>query len=144
MIQETSETQKHVHRTPKQFRGKGQPSERETEESFLEPGTPGLSVREGLFPGVLGQETASADKFRSKTAGFIWGNRRPLSLAGANITTEGDRLSTEVGPRSQRASFIMMNEPVLYSVSDGESEKCFTQGDTIRFHSTLCICQVYL
>lgn len=77
----------------------------------------------------------------AKQRGLL-GERRALGLAGANITTEGDKLSTEIGPRSQRASFIMMNEPILYSISDGESEKCFTQGDPIRLHSTLRICQV--
>ena len=92
--------------------------------------------------GVLGLGTAQADVCRSETVGFIWGNRRPLSIAEANITTEGHRLSTQVGPRSPRASFIM--SPVLFSVSDAESEKHFTPGETIRFHSTLCIRQVYL
>lgn len=69
----------------------------------------------------------------------LFGERRPLGLAGANITTEGDKLSTEIGPRSQRASFIMMNEPILYSVSDRESEKMFHTGrphQTSSFNST--------
>ena len=57
--------------------------------------------------GVLGLGTAQADVCRSETVGFIWGNRRPLSIAEANIITEGHRLSTQVGPRSPRASFIM-------------------------------------
>lgn len=57
----------------------------------------GLSVREGHSQvdkeGVLGQGTAQADVCGGETAGFIWGNHRPLHIAGANIITEGDRLS---------------------------------------------------
>lgn len=64
-------------------------------------------------------------------------NCRPLSIAGAN-TAEGDEAVSVSRTLLKRASFIIINELVLTSVSDGESERYFPHGETIRF-IPLCV-----
>lgn len=77
----------------------------------MEQVTAGLSIKEGQSPGGQGGCPGSGNStgrcMQERNSRVYLGNCRPLSIAEANIITEGHRLSTQVGPRSPRASFIM-------------------------------------